>query len=187
MQIEARNLRSLLTERRLQTEEAVRLIMQCCKALDNSAGIIPSPRRIRISADLEVSLIDCHDAKEDLGYIAPEIVDAANLTSSRPGYHTLSAEGIIEPSKELVSHDSRAIVFALGSILWEMLAGRPLFRGIHSDYETLELVREARVPHLPGIAPELDDLVQRALAKDVERRFQTPDEFRDALSRHLTR
>ena len=81
--------------------------------------------------------------------------------------------------------DARTDVFALGIITWELLAGRRLFVG-DDPYSTVKLVREARVPSLPAldpnIAPELDAIVRKALAREVGDRFQTAAEYGDALA-----
>jgi len=84
--------------------------------------------------------------------------------------------------------DARTDVFALGIITWELLSGRRLF--IADDpYETIKLVRDARVPSLPAldpnISPELDAIVRKALAVDLAARFQTAAEYGDALTDFL--
>ena len=43
-----------------------------------------------------------------------------------------------------------------------------------TDYKTLQLALAARVPPLPGAAPELEAIVRKALAKGVASRYQTP-------------
>ena len=63
-------------------------------------------------------------------------------------------------------------MFAVGIILWEMFTGRRLFYG-ETDYQTVELVRQARVPSIaalnPEVEPELEAVVRKALARDPER------------------
>jgi serine/threonine-protein kinase len=84
--------------------------------------------------------------------------------------------------------DERADIFALGVCLWEMLGGRRLFLG-ETDYETVQAVSGARVPTLVGVHPEVDEqfdaIVQKALAKNPDDRYQTAREFGDALASYL--
>ena len=72
----------------------------------------------------------------------------------------------------------------LGRILWEMLAGRPLFAG-GTDYETLELVRVAHVPPLVVASGQLEAIVRKALAKYPRDRYQTLAELGGALGEYL--
>jgi serine/threonine-protein kinase len=76
--------------------------------------------------------------------------------------------------------DGRADVFALGVTLWEMLVGRRLFAG-KNDLETLGNVLQKPVPPpsslRPGIPPELDRIVLRALERSRELRYATADEM----------
>ena len=84
--------------------------------------------------------------------------------------------------------DARTDVFALGTITWELLTNRRLFIG-DDPYATIKLVREARIPSLPAIAPNispaLDAIVRKALAKNRDDRFQTAADYGDALADFL--
>ncbi|MFW6050693.1 MAG: serine/threonine protein kinase [Myxococcota bacterium] len=84
--------------------------------------------------------------------------------------------------------DARADVFALGIVLWEMLAGRRLFLG-ETDYQTVKLVQQANVPSISKLNPEVDEefeqVLNTALARDPNDRYQTAREFGDALAGYL--
>ncbi|MCB9656265.1 MAG: serine/threonine-protein kinase [Polyangiales bacterium] len=84
--------------------------------------------------------------------------------------------------------DERADIFALGIVLWEMIAGRRLFLG-DSDYQTVKLVQQAQVPSLSAINPEADEALERVLAKALAKnpadRYQTAREMSDALAGFL--
>jgi serine/threonine-protein kinase len=84
--------------------------------------------------------------------------------------------------------DARADIFAVGIMLWEMLAGRRLFLG-ESDLQTVRMIQQARVPSLrefnPQVTPELESVVRRALARDRNQRYQTARELGKDLNRIL--
>jgi serine/threonine-protein kinase len=84
--------------------------------------------------------------------------------------------------------DARADVFAVGIILWELFTGKRLFYG-DTDYATVEQVRQARVPSLqalnPDIEPELEGVVRKALARDPEDRYHHAADLGDALAQYL--
>jgi serine/threonine protein kinase len=84
--------------------------------------------------------------------------------------------------------DGRADLFALGAVLWELLAGRKLFRG-KTELDTLKNVAEMEVPAPSSIRgdvpPELDRIVARALARDPAQRYPTGQALADDLDRLL--
>ena len=83
--------------------------------------------------------------------------------------------------------DSRADIFAVGILLYEMLTGKRLFYG-ETDYQTVELVRNAKIPPLrpqnSQVEPELEDIVRKALSKRKEDRFQNATDMQDALAQY---
>src|SRR5262249_5549792 len=79
--------------------------------------------------------------------------------------------------------DQRVDIFAVGIILWEMLAGRRLFQG-DTDFATVRLVRDANIPKL-SIPTELDRILMRALARDPAVRYGSARELGRDLTRFL--
>ncbi len=82
--------------------------------------------------------------------------------------------------------DRRADVFAMGIVLWEVLSGRRLFKA-ESEAATLSRIVLEPIPRLRDANPDapaaLDEVCARALARDLERRYQSAAEFAEALER----
>ncbi|MCX5740944.1 MAG: serine/threonine-protein kinase [Proteobacteria bacterium] len=136
-----------------------------------------SPPNIMLSKNGEVKVVDFGLAKANSQL---EITDEGVVKGK---FSYLSPE-----ATEGLEVDQRADVFALGIILWEMLTGRRLFL-TDRPQKTVELVREARVPSITAINPnvdaELDAIVRKALTRDPKDRFQTAIEFGDELAHYL--
>jgi hypothetical protein len=83
--------------------------------------------------------------------------------------------------------DRRSDLFAMAVVLWELLSGRRMFDA--AAPEVLRRLAHAPIPRLaeamPGVDPELDELLARALEKDPAARFQTATEMRQAIERYL--
>jgi protein kinase-like protein len=79
--------------------------------------------------------------------------------------------------------DRRSDVFAAGIVLWEFVTGEKLFEG--DELQVLSALLRDPIPRAgsarPGLDPALDAVIARALERDVERRYQTAGEMRDAL------
>ena len=76
--------------------------------------------------------------------------------------------------------DKRSDIFALGTVLYELLTGQKLFSG-DNELSILEQVREARISIPSDIndeaTPEIDAIVTKALQKDADKRYQTAGEM----------
>jgi serine/threonine-protein kinase len=86
--------------------------------------------------------------------------------------------------------DRRVDVFGLGTCLFEMLTGKAAYRR-ESMRESLEALLTLPVPSLrdyvPELPTELDEIVQKALAREPGERFQTAGELQAALEGYLAR
>ncbi len=80
--------------------------------------------------------------------------------------------------------DARSDIFSLGVILFELCTGRRLFRG-KDETETLRMITEGEYPQPsqvnPRISPRLEAIIQKALTKDINQRYQNGRELQGDL------
>jgi eukaryotic-like serine/threonine-protein kinase len=119
------------------------------------------------------------------------IAKAASEARARDGKPSKVEGKLAYLSPELVRGgeiDGRSDIFALGVVLWEMVAGSGLFTG-PNEYETMRnvLVQPIAAPSRgrPAVPAALDAIVARALERDAARRYQTACEMADDLDRFL--
>lgn len=138
-----------------------------------------TPANVLITRNGEIKIVDFGLAKASSQLAASD----AGVIKGKFGY--LAPETVME-----LGVDRRVDVFAAGIILWEMLAGKRLFLG-DTDYATVKLVRDAVIPSLkpinPDVPPELEQILRTALAKDRDARYQTARDFGRDLIRFLYR
>ncbi len=83
--------------------------------------------------------------------------------------------------------DGRADLYAVGILLYELLAGRVPFSGA-ADYEVMMQHLQAPVPPLRRVAPDVppwfDEILRRALAKAPADRFASAAMFQVAIEAH---
>src|SRR5512143_3906017 len=82
------------------------------------------------------------------------------------------------------SIDRRVDIFALGVVLYEMLALRRLFQR-NTDYLTFRAVMEQPIPDIrryrPDIPESLAAVMMHALERDPAQRFETARQFGSAM------
>jgi serine/threonine protein kinase len=82
------------------------------------------------------------------------------------------------------SVDQRSDLFSLGTVLYELLTGHQPFAG-ENYMGVIQNIIHREIPavrdHIPGVAPEVEQIVMRALAKNREQRFKSAREFREAI------
>lgn len=120
--------------------------------------------------------------------LAPALESAATTNGNRPtpqitDTRVLAGKPAYMPP-ELVRGDppnERTDIYALGLILWELIAGNPPFTG--SPVDTLHRQLHDPLPELVrgDAPPEVEALLHLALAKDPEERFASADELLETL------
>jgi serine/threonine-protein kinase len=86
--------------------------------------------------------------------------------------------------------DARTDIFAVGIILWELLAGQRLFLG-ETDFQTVKKVQASHVPSISQInkrvPQDLERIIARALARDPAQRHPTARALGQDLSKFMFR
>jgi WD40 repeat protein len=150
------------------------------------------PANILVGELGETFVIDWGLAKE-LGRPELPVEPRPEQEASRPAEHT--QEGTIMgtpaymPPEQAAGQpvDESADVYALGAILYHLLAGRPPYAGTGSRDVLTQVLGGAPVPlaRLQSGAPqELLDVVARAMAREPARRYRTARELAEDL-RHF--
>jgi len=85
--------------------------------------------------------------------------------------------------------DARADVYAIGAILYQLLAGEPPFVGPTSAEVLKSVLHDSPVSietHQPGAPEELCTIVHKAMARDPKDRYATAKELAEELKRFQT-
>ena len=161
----------------LSAEEATRIAVDIARGLEaiHEAGVVHrdlSPFNVTLDAKGRVRVMDFGIAKRVAGETGAG--SAAGYVLGNPEY--MSPE---QARGRRVS--TRSDLYSLGAVLYELLTGRPPFRG-DTPVETLLAHADAQPPlDDPRIPARLRSVLERALAKDPEARFETAQAMAQAL------
>jgi eukaryotic-like serine/threonine-protein kinase len=137
-----------------------------------------SPSNVLISFEGEVKLCDFGIAK------ALNAQDERLAVAQNRAPRVVGKSAYMAPEHAMGEGvDARTDLFSAGILLWELCAGRRLYKG--SEEQMLALARAAEVPKLPerGL-PEpakLQAVLDKALARSPNERFRSAQEFLGAL------
>jgi Tol biopolymer transport system component len=166
----------------LPVPDAVRLLSEIAEALAvaHKAGVVHrdiKPENILLSGR--------HALVMDFG-VAKAVTEASGRQQLTTAGVALGTPAYMAPEQATADPqlDHRVDIYALGVLAYEMLTGHPPFHGLTPQQTLAAHVTQAPVPvtqRRPGIAPVLDALIMRCLAKRPADRFQTADELGAAL------
>src|SRR5438105_13484356 len=171
---------------RFDLKEAVRIMAELCDALDfaHNAGIIHrdiKPANVMLDAQARTKLTDFGVARvQDSDKTSVERTQAGTMVGT-PAY--MSPEQITGGNI-----DKRTDVFSAGIILYQFLTGEKPFTGSGAWTIAKKIIQEE--PPLPSslnnaITPVFDAVVNKALAKNPDQRYQSARDLAVALRRAL--
>src|SRR5437763_13076781 len=171
---------------RFDLKEAVRIMCELCDALDfaHNAGIIHrdiKPANVMLDAQARTKLTDFGVARvQDSDKTSVERTQAGTMVGT-PAY--MSPEQITGGNI-----DRRTDVFSAGIILYQFLTGEKPFTGSGAWTIAKKIIQEE--PPLPSslnnaITPLFDAVVNKALSKNPDTRFQSARDLGIALKRAL--
>ena len=181
--VDGESVRARLTrEKQLPLEDALQIAREVSDALGyaHRHGVVHRD----IKPD-NILLQSGHAVVADFG-IARAITTASATTRTTLGT-ALGTPAYMSPEQAAgaVEMDGRSDLYALGCVLYEMLAGEPPFTGPTVD-DLLHQHRVAEAPSVtlirPGVPGWVAAAIQRALAKTPADRFESAARFAEALA-----
>ncbi len=188
--VEGKNVRQLVSGRPLDLQSALSIAIQVCDALayTHSRGIIHRDIKagnIMANDSGQVKILDFGLAKliQDEPSEHSKGLDRTEITELGIPYGTATYAAPEQAKGEKTDH--RADIFSTGVLLYEMLTGIWAFQGKtvidvrHQVlYGTPKPLSEMRPEPLP---PQLQQILDRALAKEPKDRYQKISQMRDDL------
>jgi serine/threonine-protein kinase len=192
--LEGQSLRKLLMTQRLKPEETFGIARDIARALAraHSAGVTHrdiKPENVFITTPspnaLHAKVLDfglARQQKDAPRVVLPRKEEATETTA--PG-DLLGTPGYWSPEQARSGDvDVRTDIFSFGIVLYEMIAGRQAFKANSTVALVLAVTRHEPEPlrkYAPNVAPELEAIVNKCIAKDPSLRFADGNALLDAI------
>ncbi len=177
------------TAAKLNTRQRLALMIQVCEAVQHAheCGIIHrdlKPGNILVDENGQPKILDFGLARvTDSDVQATRQTDMGQLLGTLP---YMSPEQVTADPSAL---DARSDVYALGVILYELLAGKlpyRLSRHLHEVVQTIQQVDPAPLSVVSRFyRGDIETIVAKALEKDKERRYSSAADFAADIQRYL--
>ncbi len=190
--VEGLELTDYIDEHRLDTKAKLKLFIKLCDAIQHahSKGVIHrdlKPGNVLVSKDGEPKVLDFGVAR------AADDAENAGATLQTNMGQLVGTLFYMSPEQaigDVKTMDTRSDVYALGVVLYEMLTGSiPYNLEQKALHEAVQTIRETNPTRLSKYGSELggdlEIIVNKALDKDKERRYQTASDFAADLKRYL--
>jgi len=186
--VEGETLAERLQRGPLPVERALRVARQIAEALEaaHEKGIVHrdlKPANVKITPDEQIKVLDFGLAKAM--ETAPDNTAMTNsptlsLMATNAGMILGTASYMSPEQAKGAPADQRSDIFSFGVVLYEMLAGRPPFKGdTVPEILASVLVREPDFAALPSnLNPRLYELLKRCLDKNPKQRWQAAGDLR---------
>ena len=180
--IEGQSLRAALAKGALPLEKVLDYGIQIAAALEaaHAAGVIHhdlKPGNIMVTPEEQLKVVDFGLSRfqDDSG------PDSSRSRLSQVGTPAGTIDYLSPEQAGGRPVDTRSDLFAMGSVLYEMLSGRRAFHRA-TNLETAAAILRDRPERLPESVPApVERLVEKCLAKDAGKRVQSAGELREKL------
>src|SRR6201984_1860341 len=185
--IEGVTLRASLAHGRVNLHAALEIAVQGASALAaaHEAGVVHrdiKPENIMLRPDGYAKVLDFGIAKliEQRPPSDRYEAEATAVLQTRPGL-VLGTGHYMSPEQTRGQQvDARSDIWSLGVVLYEMVGGNPPFRG-ETPSDCIASILTAEPPPLSGVLPDvplkLESILQKALRKNSDERYQTIKEM----------
>ena len=189
--LEGETLSERLSKGALPVDQVLKYGIEICEGLEKAhrSGVVHrdlKPGNIMLTKG-GAKLMDFGLAKASVANSSANAAATSGLTATLttpPGSHPLTAQGTVVGTFQYMAPeqvegkeaDARSDIFALGSVLYEMLTGKRAFEGKTAASAMAAVLERDPAPissMQPMTPPALERLVKTCLAKDPDERWQT--------------
>jgi tetratricopeptide (TPR) repeat protein len=190
-------LKHMVTGQRLDLDTLLTLSIEIAEALEaaHAKGIVHrdiKPANIFVLEHKHAKILDFGLAKVETSRVTPDGETSAGVSADNGPHLTSPGSAIgtiayMSPEQTRARElDARTDLFSFGVVLYEMATGQLPFQGESSAVISSAILDRDPIPATrfnPSVPAKLEDIINRALEKDRELRFQSARDMKAELQR----